>query len=174
MKDELAIPDGWSANDVRRWLLQLFGRSGYSELPGLSSQMDAPVRIQALFDRSSTLIQEILKEGAVSALREWRYQAHGFRALDQLSRTTALLKSTAAVPVLAGIATRQMYCEDEPERLRSLSVIIACLCGFAPGADVEAALRRLFFDPRFKPVLAGQLFVGLCLCRPESYPLYVP
>jgi hypothetical protein len=181
MTDELVIPQTWSVNDVRRWLLQLFGKQGYSELPGLSSQIDGPVAIQGLFDHAGTSTQELLKAAAVSALREWRLRAHGYQALDQLARTTALLRATAAVPVLADIAgnlvQRPAVMRDvlqEEQRIETLSQVIACLCGFAPGDDVEAALRRLFYDSHVEPSIAGQLFVGLCYCKPEAYPSYVP
>jgi hypothetical protein len=174
MSDELSVPDRWTADDVRRWLLTLFGRNGYSELPGLSSHIAAPVAIQALFDRSRSDVQEVLKAGAVNALREWRLAAHGFGALEQLSQTTALLKATAAAPVLADIAQRQMQDHAPPEQSHAVSMVIACLCGFAPDAVVEMALRRMFYEPRVDASLAGQLFVGLCYCRPDAYPSHVP
>ncbi len=167
------LPPHWTAQDVRGWLLSTF-KSGRSIDVPLFRDLDLSVQIQRIFDDSPAPAQETLKAGTVLALREWRASAHGPRVLEDLCNLVALLKITAAIAVLDRIARGVLQHRPDSVTVSILSTVCGTVGGLAPGNDVELALRAIAEDQRCPAPLAGQLFIGLCRCRPDGYWEFVP
>jgi hypothetical protein len=167
-RQDPVFPSGWTAFDVRTWLLRTY-KEGHCDPIPLSVHLDPSVAIQGLCDRSPVRVQEVIKAGAVLALQEWRRTAHGYPVLEDLCYLIALLKCTAAIPILDSLVRSAVRGRRGEAADRALSAVVASICGFAPHRDVHASLHALFYDRDCPPVLAAQLFNGLAICEPDGY-----
>jgi hypothetical protein len=153
-------------------MLNLF-ETGISELPGVPRDVAGPVAVQVLFDAFLPESRELMKRGLVLALVDWRFTTHGSRTLGQLAQTAALIRASAAIPLLIAVLPRLRELGWEDCR-PVLSTIVAVLSGFAPAPGIEEHLKELYYRHDTPVEIGGQLFIALCRCRPSAFPAHVP
>jgi hypothetical protein len=167
------VPDEWTANDVREWLLRVTS-GGQSEF-FMPPQIALPVVFKSVFQSCPPERRERLKYGAVMALQEWQYGAHGYASLKELARVSAAVRASAAISRLAEIIRVECAINRhrDPDRLEALDAATASLTGFAPAQDLDGHLRVLYYDRAIEPQLGALLFIGLCKGMPSTMAVHV-
>jgi hypothetical protein len=127
-----------------------------------------------LFGTLDTVQQEKLKNATVRAMCEWDPAVHSLEVLEDLAVLADYVRASAAVDQIRVIVDYLRPTDFEWEAYeRIMEILIGVAKDFAPLPEVRSLFRRLFYADSYER-FAAQIFLGLCECKPDEYPEYVP
>jgi hypothetical protein len=163
--------------DLTAWLLVSFSTNSYQPLQG-PDRGSSYTHITNLVSHCDLATQEKVKAATVRGISEWRRASHPLSVLSALCFVASDLHASGAIPLIRyhldqgglGNSAAPHLVNVSPAEIDKIGrQLVSVVRGFAPSPEAHEALEVLFESPRISPRFSGQLFMGLCACRPATF-----
>jgi hypothetical protein len=163
-----------SESELSDWILDGFSTSVFDPVY-LFDEPSAPIQLQRLYSSINDRLKRKIRNALLLALSKWSLTANKPELLRNLVIFGALIRTPEVIDFIRMINRDQVLLSlSSSQYLDIMGVLIAVVSGFAPLPKAKTVLEDLFTSTQLDFRFAGQLFLGLCACDPESYYKHVP
>jgi hypothetical protein len=158
------------------WLKKGFLTLDFDHL-SLNEHSSTAVQLKYFFSKlNNASLRDKFKAAVTQAVAGWNFEADSPIALEGLVVLAAYIRAFSIIEIIEHILEGLLIGDTVETKYEDLvEKILSVLAGFAR-SNLSESIQKLFesiFFSQFDARYAVQLFIGLCICYPKSYPRYL-